>query len=101
GLSHGRGVSLGMMAATRLSEKICGLPHSHRERVANLIMKAGLPTVIPGNIGTDLIMSKLTMDKKKSGKTINFVLIKNIGEPFVTGDVSEKILRETIEELKR
>lgn len=99
--SHGKGVSLGMMAATRLSEKVCGLPHSHRERVANLIGKAGLPTVIPGSIDTDLIMSKLTMDKKKSGKTINFVLIKNIGEPFVTGDVSEEILRETIEELKR
>jgi 3-dehydroquinate synthase len=99
-LSHGKGVSLGMMAAARLSEKICGFPSVQRERVEKLIEKAGLPTTIPGEISTDLIISKLTMDKKKAGKTINFVLLKKIGEPFVTGDVNETMLRETMERLK-
>jgi 3-dehydroquinate synthase len=100
-LSHGKGVSLGMMAAVRLSEKICGFPSVQRQRVENLIGKAGLPTTIPGEISTDLIISKLTMDKKKAGKTINFVLLKKIGEPFVTGDVNETMLKETMERLKR
>lgn len=100
GLSHGKGVSLGMMAAARLSEKICGLSAEHRKRVDSLIKKAGLPTAIPHGISTDLIISKLTADKKKSGSTINFVLIKKIGEPFITGDVKEPVVRETIEEMK-
>lgn len=100
GLSHGKGVALGMKAATRLSEKICGLSAEHRKRVDNLIEKAGLPTAIPRDINTDLIISKLTADKKKTGGTINFVLIKKIGEPFITGDVGETIVRETIEEMK-
>lgn len=100
-LSHGPGVSLGMMAAARLSEEIGGLPGRDRERIEQLIIKAGLPTTIPGHISTDLIMSKLTADKKKSGTTINFVLLREMGAPFVTGEVGETMLRETIEGLKR
>ena len=98
-LSHGQAISLGMIAAIRLSEKICGLPQVQGERMECLIRNAGLPTVIPRGMSTDLIMAKLKMDKKKSGSTINFVLIKKPGEPFVSGLVSEKILRETVEEL--
>jgi 3-dehydroquinate synthase len=100
-LSHGKGVSLGMMAAVRLSEKICGFPAAQSARLEKLIGRAGLPTTIPGEIGTELAISKLKMDKKKAGKTINFVLLKKIGEPVVTGDVDEAMLRETIERLKR
>ena len=100
-LSHGPGVSLGMIAAARLSEKIGGLSGHDRERIEHLITKAGLPTTIPRHISTDLIMLKLAADKKKSGTTINFVLLKAIGSPFVTGEVGEMMLRETIEGLKR
>ena len=100
-LSHGSGVSLGMMAAARLSEKIGGLPGRDRERIEHLIIKAGMPASIPDYISTDLIMSKLRADKKKSGSTINFVLLKAMGVPFVTGEVGDTLLRETIEELKR
>lgn len=101
GLPHGSGVSVGMLAAVRLSEKISGLTSQERSRVERLIKAAGLPEAIPREIDTDLILSKLTADKKKSGSKINFVLIRKIGEPFVTGDVGQALLRETIEELKK
>ena len=100
-LSHGSGVSLGMMAAVRLSEKLGALTTPERERIEQLIIKAGLPTLIPGLISTDLVLTKLAADKKKSGPTINFVLLKEIGAPFVTGEVGEGLLRDTIEELKK
>ena len=99
-LSHGKGVALEMMAVVRLSERLCGLPAEHRQRVDALIERAGLPTAIPKDIDTELIMSKLTSDKKKAGKTINFVLIRKIGEPFVAGDVDQKMVREIIEGMK-
>jgi 3-dehydroquinate synthase len=99
-LAHGAGVSLGMMAAARLSTEVGGLSNRDRERIEHLIIKAGLPTTIPGRISTDLIISKLTADKKKSGPTINFVLLRGIGAPFVTGEVGETMLRSTIEGLK-
>lgn len=100
GLPHGSGVALGMLAAVNLSEKICGLPGLERKRIEALIAETGLPTSIPGHMNTDLIIAKLSSDKKKSGTTINFVLLRKIGEPFVTGEVGEKLLRETIEGLK-
>lgn len=101
GLPHGSGVSLGMLAAVRISEKISGLSDHERQRIEDLITETGLPTSIPEHMDTELILSKLGADKKKSGKTINFVLIRKIGEPFLTGDVGEDILRATIEGLKR
>jgi 3-dehydroquinate synthase len=100
-LAHGPGVSLGMIAAARLSKKIGGLSDHDQERIEHLIIKAGLPTTIPRNLSTDLIMSTVRADKKKSGATINFVLLKELGTPFVTGDVGETLLREIIEGLKR
>ena len=100
-LSHGAGVSLGLIAAARLSEKIAGLPGRDRERIEHLIRKAELPAAIPNHISTELIIAKLRADKKKSGATINFVLLRELGVPFVTGEVGETLLRETIEELKQ
>jgi 3-dehydroquinate synthase len=85
----------------RLSEKIAGLSGQERQRIENLIKATGLPTSIPEHMNPELILAKLKADKKKSGKTINFVLIRKIGEPFVTGEVGENLLRATIEGLKR
>ncbi len=99
-LSHGKGVAIGMMAASRLAEKVCGLPPADRLRIERLIKEAGLPTAIPGDMNTDLIMTKLQSDKKKSGQTVNFVLLQNIGAPLVTGAASEALVRQTVEELK-
>ena len=100
-LAHGSGVALGMVAAARLSEKIGGLPGRDQERIERMISNAGLPSAIPAQMSTDVIMSKLRADKKKSGAVINFVLLKKLGVPFVTGEVGEALLRETIEGLKR
>lgn len=100
-LAHGPGVALGMIAAARLSESIGVLPCRDRLRIERLIGKAGLPTAIPAHISTDLIMVKLRADKKKSGAVVNFVLLREIGAPFVTGEVGQALLRETIEGLKQ
>jgi 3-dehydroquinate synthase len=100
-LAHGSGVSLGMIAAARLSERIGGLSNRDRERIELLISKAGLPTTITGHLSTELIMSAARTDKKKAGAVINFILLNKLGAPFVTGEVGEPLLREIIEGLKR
>ena len=100
-ISHGAAVSLGMVAAARISESMHDFPHGDRERIERLLESAGLSCRIPQAITTDGIMARLRVDKKKEGDTIHFVLLKKMGMPFINGSVPESILRETVEGLKK
>ena len=100
-ISHGAAVSLGMVAAARISEIMHDFPHRDRERIEHLLESAGLSGRIPQTITTDGIMARLRADKKKEGDAIHFVLLKKMGMPFINGGVPESLLRETVEGLKK
>ena len=100
-ISHGNAVSLGMIAAVRISAKLYELPGEDQKRIEHLIETVDLLSRIPQPISTDGILSRLKTDKKKEGDTIHFVLLKKIGMPFINGGVPESILHKTLEELKR
>ena len=46
---HGEAISIGQIAAAKLSQKILGLPQRDVERIENLFQRAGLPTAIKLN----------------------------------------------------
>jgi 3-dehydroquinate synthase len=94
-------VALGMVAAVRISEKLHGLPAEDRKRIESLLETVGLPCRIPQTATTAGILARLKTDKKKEGDVVHFVLLKKMGMPFVNGGVSESILRETVEGLKK
>ena len=100
-IPHGSAISAGMIAAARLSERLHDFPSSERLRIERLLGAIGLPDHIPEFIRTEGILSRLKWDKKKTGGMINFVLLKRIGIPFVSAHVTEQILREVIEELRK
>jgi len=99
-LSHGNGVSIGMIGAARISEKLKYLAFHDRERIESLISTLGLLDHIPESVETSAILSRMKMDKKKQGDAIHFVLLKKPGVPFVNGSVEEELIAETIEELR-
>lgn len=98
--SHGEAVAVGMVCAAVLSERLNYLSVKERERIESLIKSFGLPHRIPKDLETKALLSSMTKDKKKKGDNLSFVLLKNIGLPFINGDVPETIIRETIEALK-
>ena len=100
-LSHGESVSVGMVAAAVLSERMNYLPVKDRERITALVETLGLPHLIPEKFSTEAIVSRLKVDKKKSGERVNFVLLKKLGMPFINGGVPGDLVREVIEGLKR
>lgn len=100
-IPHGSAVSVGMIAAARISEGLYDFPSFDRVRIERLIEALDLPGHIPEFIRTEGVLARLKWDKKKSGGMINFVLLKKIGMPFVTAQVTESILREVIEELRK
>ncbi len=99
-LSHGESVAIGMVAAARLSARLYALPAGDAERIADLIRSVGLPDRIPAEMDLEDVLSRLSLDKKKEGGTIHFVMIRKLGTPFVNEGIPEEILRDTLKGLK-
>ena len=81
GIPHGKAVGLGMVAAAHLSVKLGFLTNNAYDRIVRLLELLGLPV----RIGADpeKLMRIMEKDKKKTGKSIQFVLLGNIGEAFI------------------
>lgn len=77
-LPHGHAVSIGMVAACILSEKINGLHFQDAERVVKLLAKYHLPVDIETNHSK--VFDVLKMDKKREGEHMQFVLLNKIGD---------------------
>lgn len=77
-IPHGHAVSLGMVIACMLSEKLNDLNEGVRERLISVLKNYHLPTEMTLNI--DKVMNLLKMDKKRSGTEIDYVLLKEVGK---------------------
>ena len=99
-VSHGQAVALGMIAVSRISERLYDLQTGDRDRVERLLKTAGLSCCIPRTIMTKKILSKIKADKKKEGDKIHLILLKKIGMPFINGGVSEQTLHDVVEEIR-
>ena len=80
-LSHGNAVSIGMVAACTLSEAIKGFSSKEKKRVIAVLEKYHLP--INFSFDKEKVWEVLLMDKKKSGDTMNFILLDTIGKGLI------------------
>jgi 3-dehydroquinate synthase len=97
---HGEAISLGLVAALRLSVRKAGLPEKDADRVKTLLQKYKLPVTLPDDLATDDLMAALRRDKKFAAGQIRFVLTSEPGSAFVSGDLTEADLRQAIEGLR-
>ncbi|MSU58853.1 MAG: 3-dehydroquinate synthase [Pedosphaera sp.] len=78
---HGEAISIGQVAAAKLSAKVSGLPARDVARITELFKRAGLPTCAKLNVRQRVkLFSAMKLDKKVSGGEIRFVLAKRIGK---------------------
>lgn len=98
-LRHGECVSLGMVAACRLSHAMGLLDQSVVRRAETTLARFGLPTELRDPIDTDLIMATIRKDKKIRGGTEHFVLLEAIGRPVVRDDIPQQAVRDAYESL--
>jgi 3-dehydroquinate synthase len=78
---HGEAISIGQVAAAKISQSILGLPERDVERIENLFARAGLPTQIKLNPTLHKkLFAAMMLDKKVSGGEIKFVLAEKIGK---------------------
>ena len=97
---HGEAVGTGMLMAADLSRREGWLTEADVARVERLIDSARLPTRAPADMDYDRFMDIMAVDKKVRAGRIHFVLLKAIGEAFVTDRFDPEHLRATIEALR-
>ncbi len=88
-LLHGEAISLGMIAAAALSSQISGLPPVARAKIASLIKRFHMPTRLPDGMTAEAILGHMKHDKKFSEGKIRFVLLRSLGDAFVSKEVTE------------
>lgn len=104
-LLHGEAVAIGMVLAFQMSEDMGPCPQGRSERVRRHLQAAGLPVSIPDlaqRTGGSLpdavqLMELMAQDKKAKGGKVPFILVRDIGEAFVTDAVEPERLRRFLD----
>ena len=101
-LLHGEAVSIGMVLAIELSKNLGYLSGQDAGRAVEYIRNIGLPTNINSIEGStswhpDGIIQHMQHDKKVSNGQLRFVLIKGIGEAYLTANVERNDIYRVIE----
>jgi len=98
-LLHGEAISLGLVAACRLSIAKAGLDPAEARLVTALLEQYHLPVRLPEGIAAEAILAALKADKKFEEGAIRFVLCPRLGEAFVSKDVTPDDVRQAVAEL--
>ena len=92
-LCHGECVAVGCAAAAWMSWKRGLISEKEKEAAEQLLLDYQLPASVKGLKPEDIVKTT-KLDKKMDAGKVKFVLLKKIGEAFVTRDVEdEELLR--------
>jgi 3-dehydroquinate synthase len=90
-LVHGEGVAIGMALAFRLSVALGLCPGQDADRFIRHLQAIGLPSAISDIAGprasADDLIGHMAHDKKVEGGKLTFILLRGLGQAFVTRDV--------------
>jgi shikimate kinase/3-dehydroquinate synthase len=96
GLLHGEAVSVGLVAALWLSERVRGLDASVLVETEALLRRLGLPVRAPG-IDVDRVLALVESDKKRVAGRTRFVLLDAVGSPVHGIEVDPALVRAAVE----
>jgi 3-dehydroquinate synthase len=94
---HGEAISIGQVAAAKLSNKILGLPSGDADRIEKLFIRAGLPVKIKMDAARrKKLFAAMKLDKKVSGGETKFVLAQKIGKVVWGQKVPQPLIEEAL-----
>ena len=90
-ITHGEAIAIGMIIASKLSNKLSTLSNIDLERIMNHFIKVGLP-IYDNNIKNKKILSIIQNDKKNTDGKINLIFLKKIGQAYYSRNVNPKYI---------
>ena len=95
---HGEAVAAGLCMAAHMSSRCGMIARGTRDRVVDLVRRAGLPTRGPARLSTEELLGLMRVDKKTRDGNVRLVLLQEIGRARLVEDYDPRDLRATIEE---
>jgi 3-dehydroquinate synthase len=92
---HGEAVGAGLVMAAAMSATCGSLDAGEAGRVRRLIERVGLPTRID-SVAASAALDHMRIDKKVLGGRLRLVLLRGIGDAFVTSDYPAEALTRTL-----
>ncbi|MFI5455171.1 MAG: 3-dehydroquinate synthase [Isosphaerales bacterium] len=95
---HGEAVAVGMVAESRLAERLGWIGADVTLRVVRLLERLGLPTAAPG-LDPDRLLDAIARDKKNRRGKLHFVLPRSIGVVELTDEATLEDVRSVLKDL--
>jgi 3-dehydroquinate synthase len=99
-LLHGEAVSVGMVGAGVIGQKMGLLSREAVERHTRVLQRFGLPISCPG-VNPHSVLKAMELDKKATSKVISWVLLQEIGRATIRSDVDDELVQQTVQDLCR
>ena len=95
---HGEAISAGMVMASRMSAAMGDISSSTVTRICELFSEFKLPVHPPQSMTRKQMMSLMAYDKKTVDSLIRLVLLKQLGDAYVSDDYPQQILDQIMME---
>ena len=93
---HGEAVGTGMLMAADLGYRMGDLTSQEVTDLRVMLMESQLPVVGPDDMTPEDYTSRMQVDKKVLDGRIRLVLLKRIGEAYITSDIDKDLLTKTL-----
>lgn len=95
-LLHGEAVSIGMMCAARLAQRLRRVDADFVRRQRALLVSLGLPVTLP-NVDREALISAMAHDKKVEHGRLRFILTTRLGHVELVPDIDPADVRAALE----
>ncbi len=95
---HGEAVAVGMLMATKLSKLEGFINNEEVKQVEYLLQKANLPVAINSKIDYQDFTNAMSVDKKAINNEVRLVLMRQLGQAFISDDYQPNNLEQIIKE---
>ena len=93
---HGEAVSIGMVMAAKLSMDEGHLSNEDAIRVESILSTADLPISIKKSIDSETLIEAMSLDKKSIDGKIRLVLLKALGDSYLTDSYSKENFNKVV-----
>ncbi len=92
---HGEAVAVGMVAESRIAERLGWIGADLTDRLIALLERFGLPTAAPG-LDHDSLLDAMARDKKNRLGRVRFILPRRLGHVELTDEPTEADIRAAL-----
>jgi 3-dehydroquinate synthase len=93
---HGEAISAGMVMAAELSQAHGWITENDVKGIRALLIKANLPVDPPKEISAEQFSSLMSIDKKVQDGVLHLILMKSMGESFISSDFDKAALQKVL-----